>query len=140
MRMIELALKDLLQIVHDRKSLFFLVLMPIAFTTFYGYIISGMITDPRLPVGWINADEDGALSLDLFNNLNGSNIIRLIPMSTDQIKRASDQVRDEKLAAAVLVPSDFTIQAMAGEALPVKVTVMPGSPAGTTASNTIQGQ
>jgi ABC-2 type transport system permease protein len=36
------------------------------------------------------------------------------------------------------VPSGFEAQAMAGEAIPIKVTVLPGSPAGMTASTAIQ--
>ena len=36
MRSIELALKDIKQILRDKKSLLFLVLMPLVFTLFMG--------------------------------------------------------------------------------------------------------
>jgi ABC-2 type transport system permease protein len=59
-------------------------------------------------------------------------------MNTTQTEKATAQVQEEKLAAAVFVPADFTTHAMKGEGIPLKVTVLPGSPAGTTARNTIQ--
>jgi hypothetical protein len=121
MRIIHLAFKDLLQVLHDRKSVIFLVLMPIAFTLFFGYIMSGSISDPRLPVGWINADEESTLSADLFHMLEMSNVIRPVPLEVGEASRASDQVRDEKLAAALSVPPGFGAQAMSGEAVPITV-------------------
>jgi ABC-2 type transport system permease protein len=138
MRIIDLALKDLLQVLHDRKALVFLVLMPVAFTLFFGFILSGSISDPRLPVGWINSDGESTLSADLFHLLEESNVIRLVPLEASQAGRASDQVRDEKLAAAVRVPPGFGAQAVAGNSIPITVIVLPGSPAGATASTAVQ--
>lgn len=40
MRIINLALKDLQQLVRDRKALLFLVAMPIMFTAFMGVMLS----------------------------------------------------------------------------------------------------
>ncbi len=138
MRIIDLAIKDLRQVVRDRKSIIFLVVMPIAFTLFFGFLLSGSISDPRLPVGWINADGEGDLSVQLSAMLERSTVVRLIPMETNAINDASNQVRDEKLAAVVQVPSGFSAQALAGKALPVTVIVLPGSQAGRTASAAIQ--
>jgi ABC-type Na+ efflux pump permease subunit len=141
MRVIDLALKDLLQVVRDRKSIIFLVLMPIAFTLFFGFILSGSISDPRLPVGWINADGESDLSRNLSRMLEQSMVIRLVPFDLSAASSASGQVRDEKLAAAVSVPPGFGAQAMAGgagEAFPIAVVVLPGSQAGRTASAAIQ--
>lgn len=138
MRILSLAFKDLRQVLHDKKSGFFLVLMPIAFTLFFGFIMSGSISDPRLPVGWINADQGGWLSTDLFHMLEKSNIIRMVQLEASEAGLASDQVRDEKLAALLSVPPGFSTQALAGEATPITVVVIPGSPAGTTASTAIQ--
>ena len=136
MHVIDLALKDLLEVVRDRKSVVFLVLMPIAFTLFFGFILSGAISDPRLPVGWIDADDGSDQSSKLFASLEQSTVIRLVPLETNG--NASQQVSDEKLAAAVRVPSGFSAQALAGEAVPVTVIVLPGSQAGKTAGAAVQ--
>jgi len=93
MRIIHLTFKDLLQVLRDKKSVFFMVLMPIAFTLFFGFIMSGSISDPRLPVGWINADEESILSADLFHMLEKSNVIRPVSLEGSEASRASDQVR-----------------------------------------------
>jgi ABC-2 type transport system permease protein len=138
MRILYIALKDIRQVLRDRKSVIFMVLMPIAFTLFFGFIMSGSISDPRLPVGWINDDEDSTLSADLFHMLEKSNVIRLVPLEASEAGRASDQVRDEKLAAVLRVPIGYSVQTLAGEAIPITVIVLPGSPAGTTASTAVQ--
>ena len=41
MRILDILLKDLSQILRDRKSLVFLVLMPVAFTFFMGFAYRG---------------------------------------------------------------------------------------------------
>jgi ABC-2 type transport system permease protein len=138
MHILGLALKDLRQVLHDKWSCFFMLLMPIGFTLFFGFIMSGSISDPRLPVGWINADQGGRLSTDLFHMLEKSTVIRMVQVEASEAGRLSDQVRDEKLAAVLTVPPGFSAQAMAGEAAPIKVVVLPGSPAGSTASTAIQ--
>ncbi len=140
MRMIDLALKDLLQVIRDRKSIVFLVLVPIAFTLFFGFVLSGAISDPRLPVGWINADGAGELSSKLFQKLEQSTVVRLVPFETGEAGDASQQVQDEKLTAAVSVPPGYSTQALAGMALSVTVTVLPGSQAGRTAAAAVQAE
>ena len=67
MRVIDLALKDLLQIVRDWKSALFLVIMPIIFTFFFGLIYGGIggEGDPRLPVGFVHHDQADVLSTSL---------------------------------------------------------------------------
>ena len=71
MRILDLALKDLSQIFRDKRSLLFLVAMPIAFTFFMGFAYqSGKENeaniDTRIPLGWVNNDPDGAVSQQLF--------------------------------------------------------------------------
>ena len=61
MRVIDLAIKDLTQIVRDWRAAAFLVIMPIGFTILFGFAFGGAgsdeAVDARLPVGL--ADEDG---------------------------------------------------------------------------------
>ena len=64
MRTLTIAFKDLLQIVRDWKSALFLVIMPIAFTTFFAFVLdpiyrSDAERDPRLPVAWYEAPAAG---------------------------------------------------------------------------------
>ncbi len=41
MRILDLAFKDLAQILRDKRSLLFLVAMPIVFTLFMGFAYNG---------------------------------------------------------------------------------------------------
>jgi len=140
MRVIDLALKDLLQVVRDWKSALFLVIMPIAFTFFFGLIYGGLggENDPRLPVGLVNHDRAGTLSAGLQNLLEASDAIRSVLLEGDEADKAADSVRDEDLAAAVVVPTDFSEQALAGEEARLTVIVDQSTQAGQTALNAVQ--
>ena len=60
-RIFDIAWKDLMQILRDRKTFLFLLIMPIAFTLLFGFAFggSGKTTDPRLPVGYLDQDGGG---------------------------------------------------------------------------------
>ena len=78
MRTIDLALKDLRQISRDRRSLLFLIVMPVVFTFFFGLVFtkSPDSSDNRLQVGIVNQDPDGSLSKTLLEMLNSSATVR----------------------------------------------------------------
>jgi len=154
-RIIDLALKDLLQIVRDWQSALFLVVMPILFTLFFGLLSgSGAAGDPRLPVGFVDHDQNSALSASLQSLLETSDAIRPVVLEGDEADRAADFVRDEDLAAVVIVPAGFSEQtlrlggstelaevsgqALVGEEPRLMVIADPTTTAGRTASNAVQ--
>ncbi len=137
MRIVDIALKDLLQIVRDKKSLLFLVLMPIAFTLFLGFAFRSSDGDPRLPVGWVDRDPGGVLSTQLRDLLQATEAIDLVLLEGDEASEADQQVREEELVAAVIVPEGFSAQALIGEPWPLTV-VVPNTAAGQTATTAIQ--
>ena len=147
MRVIDLALKDLLQIVRDRKSAFFLVVMPILFTFFFGLIFgSSAEGDPRLPVGFVDYDQGGAISTSLHSLLEASDAIRPVLLEGDEADKAAESVREGDLAGAVIVPPGFgeqtlrlgSGQVLAGEEPRLTVIVDSNTQAGQTASSAVQ--
>jgi hypothetical protein len=63
-RIFDIASKDLLQLLRDRKIFMFLLIMPIAFTLLFGFAsgaFSRAGTDPHLPVGFL-VEEHSRLS------------------------------------------------------------------------------
>jgi len=116
MRVIDLALKDLLQIVRDWKTALFMVVMPIVFTLFFGFVSggTGAEDDPRLPVGFVDHDQGGTLSSNLHNLLEASDAIRPVVLEGEEIEQAGELVRDETLAAVVIVPAGFGERALSG--------------------------
>jgi ABC-2 type transport system permease protein len=136
---IDLALKDLLQIVRDRRSAFFLVVMPILFTIFFGLIFgSSEEGDPRLPVGFVSHDESDALSTSLCTLLEASDAIRPVVLEGDDADRVAGSVRDGDLAGAVIVPASFGEKTLAGDEPHLTVIVDQSAPAGQTASSAVQ--
>ena len=137
MRVIDLALKDLRQIVRDRKSALFLVLIPIIFTLFIGLVFVASGGEVRLPIGWLNHDEGGALSTQLRSRLEEAEAIRLVVVEEKDAGQLDTRVRDEELIAAVIVPAEFSARTMTGETIPLTLSV-PGTPAGQTATTAVQ--
>jgi ABC-2 type transport system permease protein len=141
MRVIDLALKDLLQIVRDWKSALFLVIMPIIFTFFFGLLYGGIggEDDPRLPVGLIDHDQAGVLSTSLQSMLEVSDAIRPVLLEGDEADKVTESVRDEDLAAAVIVPTGFSERTLrSGEETRLTIIVDQSTQAGQTAMNAIQ--
>jgi ABC-2 type transport system permease protein len=137
MRILDIALKDLVQIFRDKKSLLFLALMPVVFTVFLGFAFRSSGEDPRLPVGWVDRDPDGALGTQLRDMVEAAGVIDLMLLKGDKAAQTDHQVQDGELAAAVIVPEGFSAQALAGEPLPLTV-VVPNTTAGQTATTALQ--
>lgn len=135
MRIINLALKDLQQLVRDRKALLFLVAMPIMFTAFMGVMLSPPAgpSDPRLPIGFINQDTSGTLGAELRSLLESSEAVRPIDVEQNDATRGGELVRDEKIAALVVVPDRFSAALLADQPLTANVVIDQTKQAGQTA-------
>lgn len=113
MRVLDLALKDIRQILRDWKSALFLLVMPVLFTVFFGLVFSPTYsadqkTDPRLPVGWINQDPDGLLSSGFEELLNQSDVIRPVLLDGTTFEQASEMVDKGELVAVIRMPSGYS--------------------------------
>jgi ABC-2 type transport system permease protein len=142
MRILILAYKDLLQILKDWKSGLFLLIMPILFTLFFGFIFGGSSdskpdVDPRLPVGVINRD-GGSLALNLEKLLEDSEVIRPVVLDEQEAEQVNQMVEDGDLAAVVTIPNGYTTQLLADQPLMLEVLVTTSQPAGQTTSRAIE--
>ncbi|MGA2488959.1 MAG: ABC transporter permease [Anaerolineales bacterium] len=108
-RIFDITLKDLVQIIRDRKTFLFLLVMPIGFTLLFGLAFggSGKITDTRLPVGYLDQD-GGLISSQLKDLLSNSTVIRLDTTPGQTPSDLEARVGKGKLAAAVIVPAGYT--------------------------------
>lgn len=108
-RILDIALKDLMQLMRDFKTFMFLLIMPIVFTLIFGYAsgaFSDEASDSRLPVGYLNQD-DRWLDESLHDILAASETIRLVEVPTASAEDYEALVADGKLAAAVIVPDGY---------------------------------
>src|SRR5512135_1817009 len=107
MRVLDIALKDITEVLRDRKSALFLVLMPVLFTLFFGFAFKVSDADPRLAVGVLDAD-GGALSASLYSLLSASDAVKPLKVELKDAGQLDAWVRDGKLIAAVSVPQGFS--------------------------------
>lgn len=114
---LDIAQNDLRQLVRDRNTFLFLLIMPVIFTVMFGYAFgafSGGGSDSRLPVGYLDQDHS-RISGQLHDLLAASKVIRL---DQDQARPASDLeqlVSEKKLAAAIVVPAGYGRASLAGK-------------------------
>ena len=108
-RILDITLKDLMQLLRDVKTFMFLLFMPVIFTLLFGYAFGGFSSgesDSRLPVGYISQD-DHWLTESLHDLLTESEVIGLdenIFFSSTDLEKL---VADGDLAAAIIVPDGY---------------------------------
>ena len=131
MRILDITLKDLRQLMGDRQTALFLLIMPIGFTLLFAFVFSGGgdAEDSRLPVGFIDQDREGVLGPHLLTLLETSESLRPVVLEDVAIEEAQRQVTDGDLAAAVIVLAGYSQQALypeGGEA-PRPLVIMDGN-------------
>ena len=133
-RIIDIALKDLMQLSRDFRTFIFLLIMPIAFTLLFGFAFGGFgggDSDSRLPVGYISQD-DHWVTNSLHDLLDTSEVIRLdenIFHSTSDLEKL---VADGNLAAAIIVPRGYGKAMLKNKEARLIVIADTGTPAWTT--------
>ena len=138
MRVLDLMLKDLYQIVKDWKTFVFLLDMPMAFTLLLGFAFSEEGEDPRLPVAVLDRDQAGVLGAPLIALMDGSDAIRPVVEGGATSESLAADVQDEKVAAAVIVPDGYSARVLDGETPPLRVIADSASNAGQTAQTNLQ--
>lgn len=135
MRIIDLMIKDIVQIVRDWKAAVFLVAMPIAFTLLMGFIFGAEEgQDARLPVGYLDQDQS-AVSGYLLDLLETSDVVRPMAFKPGQVDKLRRQVGKEELTAGVIVPAGYGKKVLSGGEARLQVILDPHSAAGSSAQN-----
>lgn len=115
MRIFDLALKDLSQMFRDKRSLLFLVAMPIVFTFFMGFAYRNTgddaNVDHRIPLAVVDPEPKALLNLTLVTRLEASDSIRIEKM-TEADAMAAFYKGD--VAGVLVIPLGFNEQVSAG--------------------------
>ncbi len=137
MRIIHLALKDLSQILRQKKSALFLLVMPLLFTWLMGMLFGqNNNADPRLPIGLVNLD-GGSLSAPFSTLLDNSQSIRPVALEDTGEAALQEQIRSQRYAAILIIPNGFSQQSLAGEMPQLTLLVDANTPAGQIAEGAI---
>ena len=143
MRLVDIALKDLRQLIADWRTALFLLLMPIGFTLLFAFVFGGgsEAEDPRLPVGLVDQDNESTLSAHLYTLLDDSESIRPVMLDAADSQDAGKMVTDEELAAIIIVPAGYSRESLSlprSEVPSPKVIIAPSSAAGQAAQSGLQ--
>jgi ABC-2 type transport system permease protein len=116
MRILDLAQKDLSQMFRDKRSLLFLVVMPIVFTFFMGFAYKNAGGDPntdhRIPLAVVNPEPNAVLNKALLTRLDASDSIHIERMNNAE---AMDALHKGKAAGVLVIPAGFSGQVSAGK-------------------------
>jgi ABC-2 type transport system permease protein len=111
MRMIDLVIKDLSQILRDKRSVLFLVAMPIVFTFFMGFAYQtgkdSESQDPRMSLAWVETGPMDDLSQMLYTRLEESDTLRPVLMEKDAALESLDR---GEVDGVLMIPSKFSEQ------------------------------
>ena len=123
MRILDLALKDLSQMLRDKRSLLFIVAMPMIFTIFMGFAYrgntqSGEETDNRIPLALVDPEPESRLNKFLFTRLDSSDSIRIVSLNEAE---ALDAFRTGEVAGVLVIPLGFSEQVEAGNEAQLKL-------------------
>jgi ABC-2 type transport system permease protein len=133
-RILDIAFNDIRQLMRERMTFMFLLVMPIAFTLMFGYAFGafgGGPSDDRLPVGYLDLD-GSSLSKRLHGLLAASQVVRL---DEDTRRTPADLDRlvvDDRLPAAVIVPAGYGKAVLSGKTAKLTLIADTSSTAGTT--------
>lgn len=133
MRIVNLALKDLKQIMRDKHSLMFLLIMPVVFTAFMGFALGlgeDSAAQSRFRIGWVNPEPSSIVSAALRSAFESDDTIELVDASLDHRLELEEQINNGKMAAVVILPAGFQSSVLAGQPAQVEIILDAGSAGG----------
>ncbi len=135
-KILDISAKDLRQLLRDRKTFLFSLVLPVLFTLMFGVAFGGFGggEDTRLPVGLLDLD-GSALSRELRHMLDGSKVVRLVVDTTQTPAGLEALVSSGDLAAAVIVPPGYGHALQAGHPSRLELVADTGTSAGTSVEN-----
>jgi ABC-2 type transport system permease protein len=113
-----LGIKDLLVFARDRMMLISFVIMPIFMMLMVGFIFPSQNVLKDVPFGVVNLDEgvmgdQVVIGLQQMNRSQGSLLFHITYLHSKG--SAVDQIKDQVINGALVVPADFSAQISAGQ-------------------------
>ena len=137
MRMLNLALKDIRQVMRDKRTFLFMLLMPIVFTFVMGLAFSSSNTGDQRPVVGLLDRDGSAASQELKNMLNNDANLKVVELSEAQAIDAENSVQKGTYAAFISVPVGFEQALLDQKALSLNVIADAANSSGNAAIQTI---
>ena len=129
-----LARKDLLETLRDRLSFVFILVMPLAFTLFFGLLFGGGSSTDKLPLAVWDAD-GGAAAKQLVADLGKSAVVRVVVKQGDEFET---WMADERAAAGLLIPKGYSAAVASGKKADLTIVSTQGSSGAATAASEVR--
>ena len=129
-----LARKDLVQTARDRLSFVFILLMPLAFTLFFGILFGANSSTQKLPVAVWDAD-GGAAAKQLVADLGKSAVVRTVAVDGADLEQ---QIADDKAAAGLAIPAGYSQAVADGKQAQLTIVSTQGSSGAATVASEIR--
>jgi len=113
-RILAITAKDLKQILLDRRSAIFLVLMPVVFTAFLGMAFRWPSHADQRPVVGVSDLDSTALSGLVTAQLEAGGLVRVEKLERDDADKADDLIRRGRVDLVLIVPAGYAQGAAAG--------------------------
>ncbi len=128
MKILNLAIKDLSQILREKRTLLFLVAMPVVFTFFMGLSYrsadNNEVADNRILLAVVDSQPEATLNKALHARLDSSEALKPVDLSKAE---ALDALSQGKVDGVLLIPDDFSPQAMEGKTASLSLIAEPTS-------------
>jgi len=110
-RVLAIAKKNLRSLKHDRRTVGFLVLMPLLMITIFGYTFGGTVKN--IDVYVVNLDQassDQSMSNAVVQNLSARETLHVVRIATtaEGVSVATEKVRDADIWAAIVFNETFS--------------------------------
>jgi ABC-2 type transport system permease protein len=129
-----LARKDLMQTARDKLSFIFILVMPLAFTLFFGLLFGANSNVDKLPLAVWDAD-GGAAAKQLVADLGKSTVVHVV----DKQGTAFEQwMADERAAAGLLIPKGYSAAVADGTQADLVIVSTQGSSGASTAASEVR--
>lgn len=129
MRLLSVALKDFRITVRDRQALLTLLVMPFVIISILGMalgpVFSGDSKLQRIDVALVD-DDHGSVAVSLKEALTGKELKDLLAVKSMSKSKATVGLRRGDLAAAIIIPKDFSKKIRAGKRSHIELLTDPG--------------
>jgi ABC-2 type transport system permease protein len=129
-----LAGKDLRATARDKLSFIFIILMPLAFTAFFGLLFGGGSDVDKLPLAVWDAD-GGQAAKQLVSALEQSPVVRVELKDGGEFER---WMADERAAAGLAIPKGYSEAVASGEKAGLTIVATPGASGGSTVASAVR--
>jgi ABC-2 type transport system permease protein len=129
-----LAGKDLQETARDKLSFIFILLMPLAFTAFFGLLFGGGSDVDKLPLAVWDAD-GGAAATALVADLEQSVVVSLVVKQGGELEQ---WMADERAAAGLIIPEGYSDAVVSGEQADLTIVATQGTSGASTVASEIR--